>query len=382
MRRHVRAAAAALRVGRHVRAAARALTRGRGGHAAPSPAGRGFARARGRHVARAALSGRRCSASLARARRTGLIAGDAKRRHGLLIDLTGRLEALLPLERDQSLAGARPEHSVRVAHVKALLVKRDLQLPDLLRAQVHGSPAGAGVASILPRIHRGGGTRGHDGHDVMATIDDDDVVATDEVHVFAPLGPDCDQLLGDGDEEHALRHKRADGQREVDAVYARHVAAREHRLADARALALVQRDRRIASSARLPCLLLRRRAGSGLTLLLVGRAGCGLSLLRAQLPLLRLLAITSLRALLRLLRLLAVASLRTLLRLLALLCLWGLALLALLRLGSGLTSLSGSSLAIAFAVSRGLLLLCVLSCGLLALSLAFVALRLALGGGS
>jgi hypothetical protein len=119
---------------------------------------------------------------------------------------------------------------------------------------------------------------------------------------------------------HALGHRRSDRESKVDAIDARHVAAREHRLLNVAPLALIQGHRGVASSTGLACLLLRVGAGLGLALLLVGltllragRAGCRLPLLRVQIPLLRLLSIA---ALISLLRLLSIAALIALLRLL------------------------------------------------------------------
>jgi hypothetical protein len=161
----------------------------------------------------------------------------------------------------------------------------------------------------------------------VVAVDDDDLVANDEVHVPAPLGIDLDE--GRGNRHHADpgRHGCADAQGEIDVVDPRHVAAGQHRLPNSRALF----RRQVGTATRLACLpllrrlpllrltLLRSLARLGLTWLAL--AGLGLTLLRLTrltLLTLRILAaglVPLLLALAALLRLTLFALLRSRFRL-------------------------------------------------------------------
>jgi hypothetical protein len=156
----------------------------------------------------------------------------------------------------------------------------------------------------------------------VTAVNDDDLVAYDEILVSAPLRIDFDQRCGHINNAHARRHNGPDAQREVDVVHARYVAASEDGLLDPRALLRAERD--VGTS------------------LILGSLTLGLALLR--LTLLALLALRSLACGLTLLTTLA------------------LSLLALRGLPSGLISLR-------LALARLLLRLTAFAAALLVLSL-------------
>src|SRR5690242_5889559 len=87
---------------------------------------------------RAVLVGR----SLAR----GLRAADAELRHGLLIELTGHLQALRLLEALQRLLGLWAELAIGIAGLESFLVEGLLGLANLVAAQVR--------LRLLVRLHR------------------------------------------------------------------------------------------------------------------------------------------------------------------------------------------------------------------------------------
>jgi hypothetical protein len=221
-------------------------------------------------------------------------------------------------------------------------------------------------------------------------VDDDDVVAHDEVLVSAPRRIDLDERRGDVDHSHARRHQCSDAQREVDIIHPRHVSAGEDCLLNLRAL-LRGQVHAASSLALLSLALLTLSLTRGLTLLIglallitllaLWRLTCGLIMLRLALALLgltllgltllalalhallALLALTLLRlALLTMLALLALTLLR-----LALLTMRALFALTLLRLACGLISL-----ALSLATLLGLALLALLLLGLAGRLLAFL----------
>jgi hypothetical protein len=177
-----------------------------------------------------ALAGRR---GLARAR-SPLLPGhvrQSERGDGLGIDLPASLEALLALERDQGLRGARTEHSVRLAtDVESFLDQHHLNLPDLLRVQIERGSAHrrtAATAGAELRSRRAG--RDHRDH-FTAVVHDDDLIANHEVLVPPPRRIDLDQGRRNGDESNARGHHRANCDREVHVIDAWYVAAGEHGL--------------------------------------------------------------------------------------------------------------------------------------------------------
>src|SRR5215472_184603 len=183
-----------------------------------------------------------------------------------------------------------------------------------------------------------------------------------EVLVAAPLRIDFDQLRTNVDHPHARRHHGSGAERKVDAVHARHVAAGENGLLDARAL--LRREVHVAGLASRGAT--RLRLALSLTLLW----SWALTLLRRRLALLTRslpggvisLALATILGL----TLLALVTLTPLVLRLAFLALLHLVLLALLHL-----------VLPARALARGLVL-AVASAGLLRRTLAF-ALVLRLG---
>jgi hypothetical protein len=159
-----------------------------------------------------------------------------------------------------------------------------------------------------------------DRNDPVVAVDDDDLIANDEVHVPAPLGMDFDERGGNLHHPNAGWHCGADAEGEVDVIDPRRVPAGQDSLSDLRALLRCQ----VHATARLALLrltllslpLLRSLAWLSLTWL------TGLALLR-RLTCLALLTLLSLRSLARaliplLLRLPLLALLRRRLGLLAL----------------------------------------------------------------
>ena len=108
-----------------------------------------------------------------------------------------------------------------------------------------------------------------DRDDPVVAVDDDDLIAHDEVHVPAPLGIDLDEGWGNRHHADAGRHGCADAQGKINVVDPRHIAAGQHRLPNLRALF----RRQVGTAACLACLsllglaLLRRLPLLGLTLL-------------------------------------------------------------------------------------------------------------------
>jgi hypothetical protein len=173
----------------------------------------------------------------------------------------------------------------------------------------------------------------------VVAINDDDLIADDEVHVPAPLGMDLDERRGNRHHMHVTWHVGANAHGEVDVVDPRYIASGQHRLPNLRALLC----RQAHAAARLALLSLTLLAGLTLLTLL---AGLTLLTLLAGLTLLTLLplrgltlGLVSLLALrLRLLVLLPLALPGGLIALLfSLATLLGLTLLALLRSGFSLT---------------------------------------------
>jgi hypothetical protein len=193
-------------------------------------------------------------------------------------------------------------------------------------------------------------------------VDDDDVVAHDEVLVSTPRRIDLDQRRSHVDHPHTRRHQCSNAQREVDIIHPRHAAAGEDGLLNPRAL--------LRGEIHAPGLT--RDVGAGLTLL-------GLTLLRSLLG----LALLTLRRLARGLTLLTGLTLLALLTLrrltsglivlLALVRLLGLILLVL----AGLTLLR--SLLRPALLTLFTLVSLHLACGLVPLVLTLVSLRLAGG---
>src|SRR5262245_176916 len=188
-----------------------------------------------------------------------------------------------------------------------------------------------------------------DRHNVMIAVDDDDLIAHDEVEVSTPFRMDLYEHRRHFDHAHAGRHDRADAQGEVDVVDARRIAAGQHRLPDLGALLGRQVDRAAAAAALLS--LAARRALLtllGLTLFALRRALVALPLGRRA-----LLALALTRGLIPV----ALAALGLALLVFALALL---ALLLLRRLASGLP------------IARGLALLALVRHALLRLTAALL----------
>jgi hypothetical protein len=163
---------------------------------------------------------------------SALLDVDAERTDRTLVDLPGRLQALLPLERDQRLPGAQAEHAIGLADIEPLLIQHDLHLPDLLHAQRDRC---ATATAALERCAAGRSHRHHRDH-LARAVDDDDLVTHDEELVSAPFGMNLDQRHVHRDDTHVARHNRTDAKREVDVIDARHVGAGQHSLLDPGAL--------------------------------------------------------------------------------------------------------------------------------------------------
>ena len=204
-----------------------------------------------------------------------------------------------------------------------------------------------------------------DRDDPVVAINDDDLIADDEVHVPAPLGMDLDERRGNRHHMHVTWHGGANADGEVDVVGARHIAAGQHRLPNLRALLHGQ----AGAAARLALLrlsLLRSLAWlslAWLSLAWVSLVWLSLPWLTGLVPLRRLTGLA----------LLTLLALRTLTRgllalLLPLATLLGLTLLTLLRarfaltlgrLACGLSFLAALRLALLLSL-RGLLRLALL----------------------
>ena len=229
-----------------------------------------------------------------------------------------------------------------------------------------------------------------DRDDPVVAINDDDLIADDEVHVPAPLGMNPDEWRGNRHHPHAGWHRGADADGEVDVLDPRHIPAGQDFFPNLRPLLRGQAD----APARLALLrltLLRLSLLRSLAWLSLA----SLSLTRLSLPWLTRLSLpwltglTPLRRLtgLPLLTLLALLTRGLLALLLPLATLLGLTLLALLRarfaltlgrLASGLSFLAALRLALLLCF-RGLLGLALLRRRLL-LPLAGAAALLALHG--
>jgi hypothetical protein len=293
----------------------------------------------------------------------------SERRDGLIVDAAG-CETLLPLERRQRADCSRAEPAVRPSDVEPFLDQDDLNLPDLLLAQVQC--AGTSASGIQPRPAAGRPGR-HDRNDPTAVVDDDHVVMHDEVFVPAPLRIDLDQLRTNVDHPHARRHHGSGAEREVDAIHARHVPAGEDGLLNTGAL--LRSQVHVAGLTGRTAAHLALLARLGLTLLsLTLLWSRGLTLLRRRLALLaRSLAsgVILLLALATILALLAVALLRGLTGL-------RLAFLALLHLVLPSRALACRLLALVLACAR-LLRRTLLAFALALLRLGFTLLRLSCG---
>jgi hypothetical protein len=266
----------------------------------------------------------------------------------VIVDTAAHLEALLPLEGGDCLHGPRTHPAVG-HNVKPSLLEHGLDLPDLIRAQVQRGRSASSKA-------RAAGTDRHDRHDLTAMVDNDDVVAYDEVLVSTPRRIDLDERRGDVDHSHARRDQCSDAQREVDIIHPRHVSAGEDCLLNLRAL-LRGQVHAASNLALLSLALLSLALLTGLallTLLALGRLTCGLIMLLLALALLglTLLGLTLLALALHALTLHALLAL-TLLRL-ALLTMLALLALALLRLACGLIPLTLLGLALLALLLLGL----------------------------
>ena len=69
-------------------------------------------------------------------------------------------------------------------------------------------------------------------NDPVVAVDDDDLIANDEVHVPAPLGMDFDERRGNLYHPDASWHRGADADGEVDVVNPRHIPAGQDHLSD------------------------------------------------------------------------------------------------------------------------------------------------------
>ena len=66
----------------------------------------------------------------------------------------------------------------------------------------------------------------------MVAVDDDDLIANDEIHVPAPLGIDFNERRGNRYNPDAGWHRGAGAEREVDVTSPRHIPAGQDRLSD------------------------------------------------------------------------------------------------------------------------------------------------------
>jgi len=216
----------------------------------------------------------------------------------------------------------------------------------------------------------------------VVAINDDDLIADDEIHVPAPLGMNPDEWRGNRHHPHAGWHRGADADGEVDVLDLRHIPAGQDFFPNLRPLLRGQ-----AGAA--ACLaLLRLTLRLSLLRSLAWLSLASLSLTRLSLP--WLTGLTPLRRLtgLALLTLLALLTRGLLALLLPLATLLGLTLLALLRarfaltlgrLASGLSFLAALRLALLLSF-RGLLGLALLRRRLRLLPLGGAAALLALRG--
>src|SRR5206468_12801392 len=124
----------------------------------------------GRHLrVIAALSGRR--------RTTHAADVDAERRDGLAVDPARGLQATPLLERDQGLPGLRPELPIGDADVEALADQHQLDLANLIRAQIlegKGLTACASTTAAAAKLRATRSPGIDHGNDVAAPVDDHD----------------------------------------------------------------------------------------------------------------------------------------------------------------------------------------------------------------
>jgi hypothetical protein len=76
----------------------------------------------------------------------------------------------------------------------------------------------------------------------VVAINDDDLIADDEVHVPAPLGMNLDERRGNRHHTHVPWHGGANVDGEVDVIDPRYIAADEDRFPNLRALLRGQAD--------------------------------------------------------------------------------------------------------------------------------------------
>jgi hypothetical protein len=156
----------------------------------------------------------------------------AKLSDSAAIDPTRGLPALTLLELDQGLPRARAEHAIGLNR-KASVDQHKLHLPNLVRAQVNGNITAAAAnhraaaARRIDRDHR---------HNATPIIQDDDLVAHDEVLVATKFRTDLHDGVGDRHHSHPRRNDGADCEIEVDAGHTRNVRSGKHALPDAGAL--------------------------------------------------------------------------------------------------------------------------------------------------
>ena len=81
-----------------------------------------------------------------------------------------------------------------------------------------------------------------DRDDPVVAINDDDLIADDEVHVPAPLGMDPDERLGNHHHMHVTWHSGANAEGEVDVIDPRYIAADQDRFPNLRTLLRGQGD--------------------------------------------------------------------------------------------------------------------------------------------
>jgi hypothetical protein len=174
--------------------------------------------------------GRRLPSTIALTRRTD---GDAKLAHGAAVDPPSRLQAVPTLELDQRLLRAWAEASVDFNREPSIN-QHALHFADFIRAEIDDNLRAAATADRRPAA-AGRFDRDH-GRDAAPIVNDDDLIAHDEVLMPAEFRTDFHDLWRNGHDPHARRNDGADRNAEVDAIDARHVGSGEHGIPDAGAL--------------------------------------------------------------------------------------------------------------------------------------------------
>src|SRR5262249_28196422 len=113
-------------------------------------------------------------------------------------------------------------------------LKRGFPLPDqaLGKLRKKGRPPSGGRPTLTSSFQ----SDREDRNDLVATVDDDDLVADHEIPESSPRGMDVHEDGGAFDHAHALRPRGPPADREVDIAGTRYIAAGQDRLPDFGAL--------------------------------------------------------------------------------------------------------------------------------------------------